>query len=177
MPHNTMGCSQLIVLVGPMGVGKSTVGRLLANLLELPFYDSDREIEKQTGASISWIFDREGEQGFRDRETAVLNELMAHGSIVLATGGGVVVRKKNRELLKQVNNICYLMAEPELLVARTKKNNKRPLLQVDNLSEKTLLLLRERDPLYREVATITVATDSRSPKSTARELMRKLKSK
>jgi shikimate kinase len=160
-----------------MGVGKTTVGRLLAKLLGLPFYDSDREIEKRTGANIGWIFDREGEQGFRDRETAVLAELMAYSSMVLATGGGVVVRKENRELLKQANNTCYLMAEPELLVERTQKNNKRPLLQVDNPSEKILSLLRERDPLYREVATITVATDSRSPKSTARELMRKLKSK
>jgi shikimate kinase len=169
--------AQLIVLVGPMGVGKSTVGRLLANLLGLSFYDSDREIERQAGTDIGWIFDREGEQGFRDRETAVLTELMAHRSMVLATGGGVVMRKENRELLKQANNTCYLMAEPKLLVERTKKNNKRPLLQVDDPAAKILSLLQERDPLYREVATITVATDSRSPKSTALELMLKLKSK
>ena len=159
-----------------MGVGKSTVGRLLSRLLFLPFYDSDLAIEKRAGANISWIFDKEGEQGFRDRETAVLSELMNHDSMVLATGGGIVVREENRELLKQGDHIGYLMAKPELLVARTKKNNKRPLLQVDNPIEKILSLLKERDALYREVATITTRTDNRGAKKTAQEIIKQLTS-
>ena len=159
-----------------MGVGKSTIGRVLANLLTLPFYDSDRMIEERAGADISWIFDKEGEQGFRDRETAVLMELMARDSMVLATGGGIIVRKENRELLKQADNVCYLIAKPELLITRTKNNHTRPLLQVDNPSEEIASLLRKRDPLYREVATITVAVNSGSPKGVARKIINKLES-
>ena len=159
-----------------MGVGKSTVGRLLAKLLTLPFYDSDREIEERAGANISWIFDKEGEQGFRERETSVLTDLMKNTSMVLATGGGIVVRRENRKLLKQADNVCYLTANPTLLVERTKKNNKRPLLQVDNPNDKILSLLQERDPLYREVATLTVATDAHSARKTAQEIIRNLHS-
>ena len=169
-----MHCPRSIVLVGPMGVGKSTVGRLLARALSLPFYDSDKEIETRAGTDISWIFDKEGEQGFRDRETSILAELMAHDAIVLATGGGIVLRKENRECIKQADEVCYLTAQPELLVERTKKNNKRPLLKVDNPYEKISSLLEERDPLYREVATINVATDTRGPRRAVQEIIRQL---
>ena len=165
---------QLIALVGPMGVGKSTVGRMLANALSIPFYDSDKEIEARAGADISWIFDKEGEQGFRDRETAVLVELMANNAMVLATGGGIVLRKENRDCLKQADAVCYLMAKPELLVERTRKNNKRPLLRVDNPLEKISSLLKERDPLYRDVATISVATDTRGPRKAVRDIIKQL---
>lgn len=163
-----------IALVGPMGAGKSTIGRLLANHLQLPFRDSDHVVEEKTGADIAWIFDVEGEEGFRDREAAALESLLADEQLVLATGGGIVLREKNRQLLKQVDAVIYLKADTDRLVQRTLKDKKRPLLQVDNPKEKILSLLAERDPLYREVATYTIKTDSRSPKLIAQQIASRL---
>ncbi|MGD8175931.1 shikimate kinase AroK [Marinimicrobium sp. ARAG 43.8] len=163
MPNN-------VFLVGPMGAGKSTIGRLLAAELKVPFYDSDRAIEERTGADIPWIFDVEGEAGFRDRESAVLAELAEEPGAVIATGGGIVLRPANGEVMKQAGRVCYLTASVEHLVERTAKDKKRPLLQVDNPRQKIVDLLNERDPLYRELADWVVNTDRRSPKTVAREI-------
>lgn len=155
---------QKVVLVGPMGAGKTTIGRLLASQLSLPFRDSDHIIEQKCGADIPWIFDVEGEQGFRDRESATLQEIMLEPSFVLSTGGGIVLKEENRELIGSADAVIYLTADPEHLVNRTARDKKRPLLQVDNPREKTLELIKERDPLYRMVATHVVFTGTKSAK-------------
>ena len=160
-----------IFLVGPMGAGKSTIGRLLAAELTFNFRDSDRVIEDRTGADIPWIFDMEGEDGFRDRETAVLRDLVLEPDTVVATGGGIVMRPINRELLKASGQVIYLTASIEQLVERTSRDKKRPLLQVENPRQKIIDLIAMRDPLYREVATHIVNTDRRSPKTVAQEIV------
>lgn len=160
-----------IVIVGPMGAGKSTIGRLLAGALSLPFKDSDHVIEQKSGADIPWIFDVEGEGGFRDRESSVLQELMQASELVLATGGGIILRESNRELLKQADAVIYLTADPDYLVQRTAKDKKRPLLQVKNPRDTILALIAHRDPLYREVASHVVVTDTRSPKLVAQHVI------
>ena len=165
---------QKIVLVGPMGAGKSTIGRLLSKQLQLPFKDSDTVVEERCGADIPWIFDVEGEEGFRQRETSVLQDLLEEASLVLATGGGIVLKDENRHLLKRADIVIYLFAEAEHLIRRTEKDKKRPLLQVPNPEEKIRNLLVERDPLYREVATHIIETDSRSPKIVAKEIAKKV---
>lgn len=160
----------IVFLVGPMGAGKSTIGRLLAAELNLSFRDSDRVIEERTGADIPWIFDMEGEEGFRERETAVLRELAQEQDTVIATGGGIVLREQNREIMKNVGCVCYLTASIEQLVERTARDKKRPLLQVENPKQKIIDLLAMRDPLYRDAADFVVNTDRRSPKSVAQEI-------
>lgn len=167
---------QKIVLVGPMGAGKSTIGRLVSKQLDIPFKDSDHVIEARCGADIPWIFDVEGEEGFRQRETAVLQDMMMESSLVLATGGGIILREKNRLLLKQADVVIYLCADVEHLVRRTEKDKKRPLLQVADPRQKIIELLAERDPLYREVATHVVTTDTRSPKLVAKEIANEINS-
>jgi shikimate kinase len=161
---------QKIILIGPMGAGKSTIGRLLARQLDLPFKDSDSEIEERCGADIPWIFDVEGEAGFRFRETTVLKSLIDEPALILATGGGIVLKQENRVLIKQADIVIYLVADIEQLVKRTEKDKKRPLLQVANPEQKIRQLISERDALYREVATCIVMTDTRSPKILARQI-------
>ncbi|WP_347331485.1 shikimate kinase AroK [Marinimicrobium locisalis] len=163
-----------VFLVGPMGAGKSTIGRLLAAELKVPFYDSDRVIEERTGADIPWIFDVEGEAGFRDRESAVLAELAEEPAAVIATGGGIILRPINGEVMHRSGRVCYLTASLEQLVERTAKDKKRPLLQVDNPRQKIIDLLNQRDPLYREVADWVVSTDRRPPKAVARDIAERL---
>ncbi len=162
--------SQSLILVGPMGAGKSTIGKLLASILNLPFSDSDRVIEEKTGADIPWIFDMEGEEGFRLRETAVLSELLQDEPMVIATGGGIVMREENRRLLKGDGVVVYLTASINQLVERTYKDKKRPLLQVDDPEAKIRELIALRDPLYTDVADLVVQTDRRSPKMVAQEI-------
>lgn len=159
-----------VFLVGPMGAGKSTIGRLLAAELNLRFRDSDRVIEERTGADIPWIFDMEGEEGFRERETAVLSELASEKEAVIATGGGIVLRAQNREIMKSSGYVCYLTASIEQLVERTARDKKRPLLQVENPRQKIIDLLALRDPLYQDSADFIVNTDRRSPKAVAQEI-------
>lgn len=159
-----------IYLVGPMGAGKSTIGRVLAAELHLSFRDSDKVIEDRTGADIPWIFDMEGEEGFRDRESAVLDELSKEQDVVIATGGGIILRGKNREIMKSSGYICYLTASIEHLVERTARDKKRPLLQVENPRQKIIDLVGLRDPLYREAADFVINTDRRSPKLVAQEI-------
>ena len=151
------------ILVGPMGAGKSTIGRLLAKELGLPFKDSDKEIEERTGASIPLIFDVEGEAGFRDREQAVIAELCEQQGVVLATGGGAVLRGENRQAMSQGAVVIYLHASVEHQLARTARDRNRPLLQTENPAQVLTDLLALRDPLYREIATLIIETDTRPP--------------
>lgn len=153
-----------------MGAGKSTIGRVLAAELHLSFRDSDKVIEDRTGADIPWIFDMEGEEGFRDRESAVLAELSQGIDVVIATGGGIILREQNREIMQVSGYVCYLTASIEQLVERTSRDKKRPLLQVENPRQKIIDLVALRDPLYRAAADFVINTDRRSPKLVAQEI-------
>ena len=157
-----------------MGAGKSTIGRLLAKELHLPFKDSDKEIEVRTGANIPWIFDKEGEPGFRDRETAMIVELCHENGIVLATGGGAVMRPENRQALRNGGRVVYLHASIEQQVARTSRDRNRPLLRNANPEKILRDLLAVRDPLYREIADLVVETDERPPRMVVREILERL---
>lgn len=161
-----------VFLVGPMGAGKSTIGRLLASELGLPFRDTDRVIEERTGADIPWIFDMEGEEGFRDRESLILSELASEPGAVIATGGGIILRLHNREIMQSAGFVCYLTASIEQLVERTSRDKKRPLLQVENPRQKIVELLAQRDPLYQDASDFVVNTDRRAPKAVAQEIAR-----
>ncbi|SMF51541.1 shikimate kinase [Alteromonadaceae bacterium Bs31] len=154
-----------------MGAGKSTIGRLLAQRLCCEFFDTDHLIEERTGADIPWIFDVEGEAGFRERESSVLAEMTELSSGVVATGGGIVMREDNRKLLKSKCKVVYLTASIEQLVERTYKDKKRPLLQVKDPKAKIVELFELRDPLYRDVADHVLMTDSRSPKHVVQALV------
>jgi len=159
-----------------MGAGKSTIGRLLATELGLPFFDSDREIEGRSGANIPWIFDVEGEEGFRRRETQTIIELLQEeGPIVLATGGGAIMRPENRAAISQNSTVIYLHTTIEQQLQRTSKDKNRPLLQNDNPKAVLENLFEIRDPLYRETADLIVKTDRQSPKSVVRLITKKLK--
>jgi shikimate kinase len=147
-----------IFLVGLMGAGKTTVGRLLARELGWPFYDSDHEIEHRTGTTVPTIFEMEGEEGFRRREMQAIDELTALSQIVLATGGGAVLRAENRQNLAGRGIVVYLKAAPEELWQRTRRDKNRPLLQIADPKKKLEQLFAERDSLYREVADIVVET-------------------
>lgn len=156
-----------LFLVGPMGAGKSTLGRLLAETLNKTFVDSDRCIEQRAGANIPWIFDLEGEAGFRDRETQMLDELTQQPHLVLATGGGAVVRAENRRMLASRGVVVYLRTQIDTQLARTAKDKNRPLLQKDNPRAILVRLLEERAPLYEALADIVVDTDHGSPRALA----------
>lgn len=158
-----------------MGVGKTTIGKFLAEELNYRFYDTDREIESRTGADIPWIFDVEGEEGFRRREGKVLDHLSQLKNVVLATGGGIILKEDNRLILTERGTVVYLTATIDKLVERTSKDKKRPLLQVKNprrVLEETLLF---REPLYREVADLEVSTDKKSSRIVAKEISLALK--
>jgi len=157
-----------------MGAGKSTIGRLLAAELRLEFKDTDKEIEERSGVDIPWIFDMEGEEGFRKRETVVLEELTSQNEVLLATGGGIVMKDENRRLLTTGGRVVYLYTSIDEQVRRTDKDKNRPLLQTENPREVLVELMDKRDPLYREVADIVFDTDRRSPKSVAQELAKLL---
>ena len=160
-----------IILVGPMGAGKSTIGKLLASRLRYDFLDTDSLIEERTGADIPWIFDVEGEPGFRERESVVLQEAVKRENCVIATGGGIVLAESNRREIKKCRLVVYLTANIDQLVERTCKDKKRPLLQVDNPEKKIIELIRQRDPLYKEVATDILKTDGRSPKHVVQDVV------
>lgn len=171
-----MKVSGNIFLIGPMGAGKSTVGRHLAQLLDKDFHDSDQEIEKRTGASVALIFDIEGESGFRRRETAVLDELTRGDNVVLATGGGVILSEENRGLLRTRGTVVYLDADLDTLTQRTHRDRKRPLLQTSDRREKLAELMKQREPFYQSEADLVVTTDRRSPAAVARKIAATLKS-
>jgi shikimate kinase len=159
-----------VFLVGPMGAGKTTVGRHLADLLGRSFIDSDHEIERRTGATIPWIFEKEGEAGFRLREESVLSELTAMSNIVLATGGGAITQAQSRAYLRDRGTVIYLYTPVAMQVARTSRDRNRPLLQSGNPEAKLRELLAIRDPLYRSIAHHVVMTLDGS----ARELAQKI---
>ncbi|MCQ4286827.1 shikimate kinase AroK [Pseudomonas stutzeri] len=163
-----------IILVGPMGAGKSTIGRLLAKELRLPFRDSDKEIEQRTGASIPLIFDVEGEQGFREREHVAIKELCQMDGVVLATGGGAVLRVDNRQVLCAGGRVIYLCTSVEQQLDRTSRDRNRPLLQTPNPREILTNLMAVRDPLYREIADVVVQTDERPPRLVVVEIIGQL---
>lgn len=164
-----------LFLVGLMGAGKTSVGRLLAKRLNKTFHDCDHEIERRTGVKIPVIFDIEGETGFRARESAVLVELAALHDIVLATGGGAVVREENRRVLVQNGTVVYLRAALEDLCQRTQHDHSRPLLQTGDRRAKLEQLFIQRDPLYREVATLIVDTGKQSLRSLAQQIEQRLR--
>ena len=165
---------QNLILVGPMGAGKSTIGRLLAKELRLPFKDSDKEIEQRTGADIPWIFDVEGEQGFREREQAVIEELCDVNGMVLATGGGAVMRSENRMALRRGGQVVYLHASVEQQVDRTSRDRNRPLLRSADPAKVLAELFAVRDPLYREIADVVIETDERPPRLVVQEILERL---
>jgi len=169
-----MNKTQNYFLIGPMGVGKTTIGRLLADLLEVSFYDSDREIEASTGADIPWIFDVEGEEGFRARESKMIDILSSKQGIVLATGGGAVLSAQNRANLKNRGQVIYLRATVTQQYERTGRDRNRPLLNTDDPLEKINELMILREPLYREIADFIIDTTRRSPKSVSQEIVRQL---
>jgi shikimate kinase len=170
-----MGKSDNIFLVGLMGAGKSTIGRHLAKSMGMEFVDSDHEIERRTGANIPLIFDIEGEAGFRQREKKVIDELTQRSSIVLATGGGVVLDPDNRTCLRERGKVIYLYATVEQLLARTAKDRNRPLLQTADPRARLEELLRARDALYREVADVVVDTGGRTARGAEREILAKIR--
>ena len=145
-----------VFLVGLMGAGKSTVGRILARRLGKRFVDTDHEIEKRNGVTIPVIFEIEGEEGFRKREQEVLTDLAQEPDLVLSTGGGIVLRPDNRAVLREQGFVVYLSARPELLAERTRHDRSRPLLNVDDPLGRLRELHGVRDPLYREAADFVI---------------------
>ncbi len=163
-----------IFLIGPMGAGKSAVGRQLARLLHLDFMDSDDEIEARTGVDIPFIFEKEGEAGFRKREATVIDELTRKDGVVLATGGGAVVDPQNRNHLGARGFVIYLYTTVDQQLARTRKGRDRPLLEADDPRQVLDGLMEQRDGYYREIADLVVATDGRKVKAVANEILEKL---
>lgn len=165
---------QNLYLVGMMAVGKTTIGRHLASRLGLQFHDTDQVIEQRAGADISWIFELEGEEGFRDREQQVIDELCARDGVVLATGGGAVLRKHNRTRLRDRGTVLYLKGSVDLLVDRTEGDHRRPLLKVDDVRQRIETLIAEREPLYESAAHLQIDVDQRPPKAIAAEVLDRL---
>ena len=166
--------SQNLFLIGPMGAGKSAVGRQLARLLHMSFVDSDDEIEARTGVDIPFIFEKEGEEGFRTREAKVIDALSAMDGIVLATGGGAVIDPQNRSFLGARGLVVYLHTSVEQQVARTHKGRERPLLENGDRADILAELMEVRDPLYREIADMVVETDGRKVRAVADEIIERL---
>lgn len=163
-----------VFLVGPMGSGKTAVGKYLARLLDVPFYDSDVEIEKRTGVDIPYIFDREGEAGFRQRERETLEILTRLEPIVLATGGGAILLPENRQHLTERGCVVYLQTSVEHQVARVRQGRNRPLLKNVNPAVKLAELMRVRAPIYMEVADLIIPTDGRKVQSVAEDIVSRL---
>jgi shikimate kinase len=163
--------SDNIFLVGPMGSGKSAVGRRLARELGLDFVDSDEEIESRTGVDIAYIFEKEGEAGFRQRETEIIDELTQHERLVLATGGGAVLDPASRERLRTRGRVVYLRTSVEQQIVRTRRSDDRPLLNNADPGGTLARLMEARAPLYAEVAEITVDTDGRKVKTVVDQIL------
>jgi shikimate kinase len=165
---------QNLFLIGPMGAGKSAVGRQIAKSLHLAFFDSDDEIEARTGVDIPFIFEKEGEEGFRKREAKVIDDLSAMDSIVLATGGGAVMEAQNRSNLGARGFVVYLFTTVDQQVSRTLKGRERPMLANGDSREILEELMAIRDPLYREIADLVVETDGRRVKAVSNEILERV---
>ncbi len=163
-----------IFLIGPMGSGKTTIGRQLAARLDRKFYDSDREIEKRTGVDVALIFEIEGEEGFRLRETKMINELAKKQDSVIATGGGTILSEENRACLKQSGRVIYLKSSEEKLFERTFRDKKRPLLNTEDCLATIKELLEKRGPLYEEIADLIICTDHRPINQIINKISQKL---
>jgi shikimate kinase len=163
-----------LFLVGPMGAGKSAVGRQLAKMLHLDFVDSDEEIENRTGVDISYIFEKEGEAGFRKREVQVIDELSQLDGVVLATGGGAIIDPGSRSRLGARGFVVYLHTSVSQQLERTGRGRERPLLEHREKAEVLAELMQVRDPLYREVADLIIDTDGRRVQAVAREIIEAL---
>ena len=161
-----------IFLIGPMGAGKTTIGKQLARQLKWDFYDSDKIIEERTGVDIALIFEKEGEEGFRSREEKVIDELTQLSNIVLATGGGAVLRQRNRENLINRGTVCYLSSSIKDLINRTSKDKKRPLLQGKEKPKVIITqLLKEREPIYIEMADHIINTSNSSIQAVIKDII------
>jgi shikimate kinase len=165
---------QNLFLVGPMGAGKSAVGRQLARLLHLEFVDSDEEIESRTGVDIPFIFEKEGEAGFRAREVRVIDDLSQREGVVLATGGGAIMEPQNRHHLGARGFVVYLHTSVDQQLSRTRKGRDRPLLDTEDPRAVLEALMATREPLYREIADLTVDTDGRKVRAVANEIIERL---
>lgn len=165
-----------IYLVGPMGSGKTTIGQRLAKLLGMDFYDSDRQLETQTGASVNLIFDVEGESGFRVREAQMLEDLTSRSNVLLATGGGAVLKRENRELLRRTGLVVYLRISVQQQLHRLSRDRTRPLLQCEDRERKLNDMAEARNPLYEEIADIVFPSLNRGPAIAARMLAGKIQS-
>ena len=161
---------QNLFLVGPMGAGKSAVGRQLAKILHLDFFDSDQEVEDRTGVDIPFIFEKEGEEGFRKRESKVIDELSARQGIVLATGGGAIVDPSSRSRLGARGYVIYLHTTVRQQLERTQRGRNRPLLETEDPRQVLEALMEIRDPLYREIADMVIETDGRRVREVANEI-------
>lgn len=159
---STQKHNRKIFLIGPMGAGKSTLGKRLARSLRLNYYDCDDELVNRTGAAISLIFDVEGEAGFREREANLLDELTQLDNLVLATGGGAILAEENRKSLSERGFVVYLFAPLEKLLERTSKDSTRPLLQTDDPRARLQEILQQRQPLYEQTADLAIDTDKAS---------------
>jgi shikimate kinase len=165
-----------IYLVGLMGAGKTTIGRQLARALKLPFYDSDKAIEESTGVDIPTIFEFEGEEGFRDREQKMLQQLTKMDGIVLATGGGAILREENRQMLKENGFIVYLQCSVDRILERTRRDSQRPLLNTDNPRERIETLFAQREPLYLACADYKIDTGVLQSKVVVNHILEEYKS-
>ena len=161
-----------IILIGPMGSGKTSTGRMLAKEMGYAFADTDEEVTKRTGVSIAYIFDVEGEEGFRKRECLALKECLNDNNTVLSTGGGIVLSKENRDLLQARGTVVYLQTSIRTQVKRTASTNNRPLLQNKDPEETLEKLMLTRAPLYEEIADITIMTDNKSLQEMSKEIQR-----
>ncbi len=167
MHNGAMATKPNVFLVGMMGSGKTTIGRQLAALLHFDFHDTDQIVEERAGADIAWIFDREGEDGFRDREQLAIDEVTAMTDVVVATGGGAVLRDLNRQRLRARGTVVYLSAPPALILERTRRDRHRPLLKVEDVEQRIATLSQQRESLYRAAAHVVVATDRRPARAIA----------
>lgn len=166
-----------IFLVGPMGAGKTSVGRYLARHLHKDFYDSDQEIERAMGVSLTWIYDLEGLTGFRQREMKAIDQLSQLSNVVLSTGGGCVETPEVRSFLHQRGTVIYMEVSLQTQLSRLKRDKKRPLLQGENPRDVLIKLWEEREPYYEQIADFTVITDNRSVSDVCQEILNWLESR